>query len=66
MLFAFCKMTDRDYKIVISKADYSEFLEETSGERKNGLPIKKKIFKSFIANVTIVGKKAQHFKNGYI
>lgn len=57
MLFAFCKMTDRDYKIVISKADYSEFLEETSGERKNGLPIKKKIFKSFIANVTIVGKR---------
>lgn len=55
MLFAFCQMTDRDYKIVISKADYSEFLEETSGERKNGLPIKKKIFKSFIANVTIVG-----------
>lgn len=55
MLVAFCQMTDREHKIIISKADYSEFLEEASGIKKNGLPIKKKIFKSFIANVTIVG-----------
>lgn len=54
MLAALCKMTDRDYKVIISKADYSEFLEEASGERRNGLPTKKKIFKSFIANITIV------------
>lgn len=53
MLAALCKMTDREYKVIISKADYSEFLEESSGEKKNGLPTKKKIFKSFIANVTI-------------
>ncbi|MBR2115694.1 MAG: hypothetical protein IJ942_01595, partial [Alistipes sp.] len=49
-----CKMTDRDYKVIIAKADYSEFLEEASGEKRNGLPTKKKIFKSFIANATIV------------
>ena len=55
MLVALCKMTERDYKIIISKADYSEFLEESSGEKKNGLPTKKKIFKSFIANITKVG-----------
>lgn len=54
MLVALCKMTDREYKVIISKADYSEFLEETSGEKKNGLPTKKKIFKSFIADVTII------------
>ena len=54
MLVAFCQMTERDYKVIISKADYSEFLEEASGEKKNGLPTKKKIFKSFIANVTII------------
>ena len=54
MLTALCKMTERDYKVIISKADYSEFLEEATGEKKNGLPTKKKIFKSFIANVTMV------------
>lgn len=54
MLASLCKMTDRDYKVIIAKADYSEFLEEASGEKRNGLPTKKKIFKSFIANVTIV------------
>lgn len=51
MLVALCQMTEREYKIIISKADYSEFLEESSGDKKNGLPTKKKIFKSFIANV---------------
>lgn len=56
MLVAFCQMTDNDYKIIISKADYSEFLEEASGKRAKGLPLKKKIFKSFIANITIVDK----------
>lgn len=55
MLVALCQMTDREYKIIISKADYSEFLEESSGEKKNGLPTKKKIFKSFIANITKAG-----------
>ena len=57
MLASLCKMTDRDYKVIIVKADYSEFLEEASGEKRNGLPTKKKIFKSFIANATIVGMK---------
>lgn len=51
LLVAFCQMTDGEYKVIISKADYSEFLEEVSGDKKNGLPTKKKIFKSFIANV---------------
>lgn len=55
MLVALCQMTEREYKIIISKADYSEFLEESSGAKKNGLPTKKKIFKSFIANVTTLG-----------
>ena len=54
MLASLCKMTDRDYKVIIAKADYSEFLEEASGEKRNGLPTKKKIFKSFIGNVVIV------------
>lgn len=53
MLIAYCKMTDTEYKMVICKADYTEFIEETSGEKKNGLPTKKKIFKSFAANITV-------------
>ena len=53
LLIAYCKMTDTEYKMVICKADYSEFLEETTGEKKNGLPTKKKIFKSFAANITL-------------
>lgn len=53
LLIAYCKMTDTEYKIVICKADYTEFIEETTGEMKNGLPTKKKIFKSFAANVTV-------------
>ena len=45
-------MTETEKKIIISKADYHEFIEEISGYLKSGLPTKKKIFKSFIANVT--------------
>lgn len=53
LLIAYCKMTDTKYKMVICKADYTEFIEETTGEKKNGLPTKKKIFKSFAANITV-------------
>ena len=54
LLIAYCKMTDTEYKIVICKADYTEFIEETTGEKKNGLPTKKKIFKSFAANISVI------------
>ncbi len=53
LLIAYCKMTNAEYKMVICKADYTEFIEETTGEKKNGLPTKKKIFKSFAANITV-------------
>lgn len=52
LMISFAKMTETEYKFVIIKADYSEFLEELSGDRRSGLPTKKKIFKSFIMNVT--------------
>ena len=63
LLIVYCKMAEDEYKIVICKADYTEFIEESTGQRKNGLPTKKKIFKSFCANVSknageyIIGKK---------
>ena len=54
LLIAYCQMTnDGDYKMVICKADYTEFIEETTGDKKNGLPTKKKIFKSFAANIKV-------------
>lgn len=53
MLIAFCWMAENQYKVVISKADYTEFIEEATGQKKNGLPTKKKIFKSYVANVTL-------------
>lgn len=55
LLIGFCKMTDIEYKMVICKADYTEFIEEATGQKKNGLPTKKKIFKSFCGNVTMNG-----------
>lgn len=41
-------------KIIISKADYAEFIEETSGNLKTGLATKKKIYKAFVANISLV------------
>ena len=52
LLLGYTQMTDFEYKVIITKADYTEFLEELSGEKKSGLPNKKKIFKSFILNVS--------------
>ena len=40
-----------EYKAILAKADYTEFIEEVTGQKKTGLPTKKKLFKSFIANV---------------
>jgi hypothetical protein len=51
LMIALVKDTEIDnYKFVIAKADYSEFLEESTGDKRRGLPTKKKIFKSFIMN----------------
>ena len=33
-------------KIILAKADYAEFMEEQSGDKKLGLPTKKKIYKA--------------------
>jgi hypothetical protein len=52
LMISLAKMTETEYKFIITKADYSEFLEELSGDKKSGLPTKKKIFKSFIMNAS--------------
>lgn len=53
LIISYVQMTDTENKIILSKADYNEFIEEITGNLKSGLPTKKKIFKAFIANVTI-------------
>ncbi|UOE48708.1 nucleoid-associated protein [Mucilaginibacter sp. SMC90] len=38
-------------KMIISKADYNEFLDVLSYTKRQGFPIKKKIYKAFVAEV---------------
>lgn len=59
LIISYVQMTDMEYKIVLSKADYNEFIEEVTGNLSSGLPTKKKIFKSFIANVTITEEDSE-------
>lgn len=54
LVIAALKLTDTDYKFIITKADYAEFVEEITGNTKSGLPLKKKIFKSFVADIKFV------------
>lgn len=54
LVIAAAKITDSDYKFIITKADYAEFVEEITGNTRSGLPLKKKIFKSFIADIKYV------------
>lgn len=51
LIIAHIKILD-EKKIIISKADYDEFIEDISGDLRSGLPIKKKIFKAFIVNIS--------------
>lgn len=59
LIISYVQMSETESKIILSKADYNEFIEEVSGELTSGLPTKKKIFKSFIANVTISDDKGE-------
>ncbi|WP_423737178.1 hypothetical protein [Chitinophaga caseinilytica] len=38
-------------KLIISKSDYNEFLDVQSYNRRQGFPIKKKIYKAFVAEI---------------
>lgn len=52
LIISYVKMTDSEKKLIISKADYNEFLQELTGNVTNGLPLQKKIYKVFVANIT--------------
>lgn len=62
LIVSFVQMIENEYKIILSKADYNEFIEEITGVITNGLPTKKKIFKSFIANVKIDDDETEMYK----
>ena len=53
LIISLLQMTEGERKVIISKADYDTFIEEISGELKDGLPMKKKIYKSFTANFSL-------------
>ena len=59
LIISYVQMTEFEFKIILSKADYNEFIEEITGNLKSGLPTKKKIFKSFIANVTMNDEESE-------
>ncbi|RYG22032.1 MAG: hypothetical protein EOO07_01030 [Chitinophagaceae bacterium] len=43
------RLSNGEQRFVISKADYNEYLDAESYKRRNGFPIKKKIYKAFSA-----------------
>lgn len=53
LIISFVKINHTDFKIILSKADYNEFIEEITGKKRSGLPLEKKIFKSFVGNISI-------------
>lgn len=50
LIASLVQMTQTERKIIISKADYDEFLDE-NGEINTGLPLKKRIYKAYTSNV---------------
>lgn len=55
LIVSYVKMTETDNKLIISKADYTEFMEEDSGQIKFGLATRKRLFKSFVINYSLEG-----------
>ena len=49
-LFQSVLLNNNDITVIISKADHSQFLDESDFELKNGLPWEKRVFKAFLVN----------------
>lgn len=43
--------TENIKRVIISKADYNEFLDVISYKKRQGFPIKKKVYKAFLAKI---------------
>lgn len=53
LIVSYVKMTETENKLIISKADYTEFMEEDTGLIKFGLATRKRLFKSFVVNYSL-------------
>lgn len=51
LVFAMIQITSEIKKYIISKAEYSEFIDDITFQRRQGPPIKKKIYKAFSLDV---------------
>jgi hypothetical protein len=51
MVVSMVKYEDSTTKVIISKADYDEFLDATTYVNRDGFPLKKRIYKAFIADI---------------
>jgi hypothetical protein len=55
-VISFVEFEKGNRKLIISKADYNEFLDMLSYKKRQGFPIKKKIYKAFVADIDSAGK----------
>src|SRR5690606_15150566 len=51
LVISLVKFDNDTQKMIISKADYNEFLDVLSYKKRQGFPIKKKIYKAFVADI---------------
>ena len=51
LVISLIKLDDTTKKIIISKSDYNEFFDVESYTKRQGFPIKKKIYKAFVADI---------------
>jgi hypothetical protein len=53
VVITFLKHEDGQHKVIISKADYDGFLDGETYTNRAGFPLKKKIYKAFMADVDV-------------
>jgi hypothetical protein len=51
VVVSFLKLDNGTQKVIISKADYDEFLDALTYVNRTGFPLKKKIYKAFVAEM---------------
>lgn len=65
LLFLFAEEAGQ-YKLIITKADDTSIIENGSGTLRNGVPKKKRVFKSFVVDVTKDAEENYVFTNLFI
>lgn len=65
LLVAINETENGQKKVLITKLDYDSFIEEDSGDMRNGLPTKKKIYKACSFDVILDAQNNIQFKHIY-